>query len=42
MTEHQKIGDHNKAITEKYQEQQQAKKKALADALQKKFGDSSQ
>jgi hypothetical protein len=38
MTEHQKIGDHNKAITEKYQEQQQAKKKALADALQKKFG----
>ena len=42
MTEHQKIGDHNKAITEKYQEQQQAKKKALADALQKKFGNSDQ
>jgi hypothetical protein len=42
MTEHQKIGDHNKAIVEKYQEQQQAKKKALADALQKKYGDSSQ
>jgi hypothetical protein len=42
MTEHQKIGDHNKAITEKYQEQQQAKKKALADALHKKFGDTSQ
>jgi|SRR5271167_1440874 len=42
MTEHQKIGDHNKAITEKYQEQQQLKKKALADALQKKFGSSSQ
>jgi len=41
MTEHQKIGDRNKAITEKYKEQQQ-KKKALADALQKKFGDSSQ
>jgi hypothetical protein len=40
MTEHQKIGDHNKAIVEKYQEQQQAKKKALADALQKKFGTS--
>lgn len=37
MTEHQKIGDHNKAITEKYKEQQQ-KKKSLADALQKKFG----
>jgi hypothetical protein len=42
MTEHQKVGDHNKAIVEKYQEQQQAKKKALADALQKKFGDASQ
>jgi hypothetical protein len=42
MTEHQKIGDHNKAITEKYAEQQQAKKKALADALQKKFGNASQ
>jgi hypothetical protein len=40
MTEHQKIGDHNKAITAKYQEAQQAKKKALADALQKKFGTS--
>ena len=39
MTEHQKIGDHNKAITEKYKAQQ-AKKKALADALQKKFGSS--
>jgi len=38
MTEHQKIGDHNKAIVEKYQEAQQQKKKALADALQKKFG----
>ncbi len=37
MTEHQKIGDRNKAITEKYKEAQQ-KKKALADALQKKFG----
>ncbi|HVN28378.1 MAG TPA: hypothetical protein VMT64_07825 [Candidatus Binataceae bacterium] len=42
MTEHQQVGDHNKAITEKYAAQQQAKKKALADALQKKFGDSSQ
>ena len=39
MTGHQKIGDHNKAIVEKYKEQQQ-KKKALADALQKKFGSS--
>jgi hypothetical protein len=39
MTEHQKIGDHNKAIVEKYKEQQQ-KKKSLADALQKKFGSS--
>ena len=38
MTEHQKIGDRNKAITAKYQEAQQQKKKALADALQKKFG----
>ena len=37
MTAHQQIGDHNKAITEKYKEQQQ-KKKSLADALQKKFG----
>ncbi len=37
MTEHQKIGDHNKAITEKYKAQQE-KKKALAEALQKKFG----
>ena len=42
MTEHQKIGDHNKAIVEKYKDQQAAKKKALADALQKKFGDSHQ
>jgi hypothetical protein len=40
MTGHQQIGDHNKAIVAKYQEQQQEKKKALADALQKKFGDS--
>jgi hypothetical protein len=40
MTEHQQIGDHNKAITEKYQEAQQQKKKALAEALQKKFGNS--
>ncbi len=39
MTAHQKIGDHNKAITEKYKAQQE-KKKALADALQKKFGSS--
>lgn len=39
MTEHQKIGDHNKAIVEKYKAQQ-AKKKALAEALQKKFGNS--
>ena len=37
MTEHQKIGDHNKAITEKYKAQQE-KKKSLAEALQKKFG----
>jgi hypothetical protein len=41
MTGHQQIGDHNKAITEKYKEQQQQKKKALADALQKKFGSTS-
>jgi hypothetical protein len=41
MTEHQQIGDRNKAITEKYKAQQQ-KKKALAEALQKKFGSSSQ
>jgi hypothetical protein len=40
MTEHQKIGDHNKAIVEKYKEAQQQKKKSLADALQKKFGSS--
>jgi hypothetical protein len=37
MTGHQQIGDHNKAIVEKYKAQQE-KKKALADALQKKFG----
>jgi hypothetical protein len=41
MTEHQKVGDHNKAIVEKYKAQQE-KKKALADALQKKYGDSNQ
>ena len=40
MTGHQQIGDHNKAITEKYKAQQQ-KKKALAEALQKKFGSTS-
>jgi len=40
MTQHQQVGDHNKAIVAKYQEQQQAKKKALAEALQKKFGES--
>jgi hypothetical protein len=39
MTGHQQIGDHNKAIVEKYKAQQE-KKKALAEALQKKFGDS--
>jgi hypothetical protein len=39
MTGHQQIGDHNKAIVEKYKAQQE-KKKALADALQKKFGTS--
>jgi hypothetical protein len=39
MTGHQQIGDHNKAIVEKYKAQQE-KKKALADALQKKYGDS--
>lgn len=37
MTEHQKVGDRNKAIIAKQQEAQQ-KKKALAEALQKKFG----
>ena len=37
MTEHQKVGDHNKAIVEKYKEQQQ-KKKSLADAIEKKYG----
>ena len=36
MTGHQQIGDHNKAIVAKQQE----RKKALADALQKKFGSS--
>src|SRR5579872_545218 len=41
MTAHQQIGDHNKAITEKYKAQQE-KKKALAEALQKKFGSTSQ
>jgi hypothetical protein len=40
MTQHQQIGDHNKAITEKYKAQQE-KKKALAEALQKKFGSTS-
>ena len=34
MTKHQQVGDRNKAIIAK----QQQKKKALADALQKKFG----
>ena len=36
MTGHQQIGDHNKAVIAKQQE----RKKALADALQKKYGDS--
>ena len=40
MTAHQQIGDHNKAITEKYKAQQE-KKKSLAQALQKKFGSTS-